>query len=251
MDNSTSEKNLIEFLNYLDQINLVKKVTNRGFAFFSLENIAWPEIIINEENVNITVNDIEVLINFLRKSRFKLPLMLTHGDVDSVSFAGLQGLSVMPLTRWENMSIELTQIKADLEKDEDVIVVDPFDLEKLKFWVCIVEKVLFKGRKLSIELFKVAASMGRVVLLLGQYNNAYVSAGLLFKGQEAGVYMVSVLPDFRNLGLGKKIMYKAHHIAWNSGYKRVVLQATKDGLLLYSRLGYNSNSKVYLFNVNI
>lgn len=63
-----------------------------------------------------------------------------------------------------------------------------------------------------------------------------------------GVYNVATLPEFRERGFGEAIMRHATAAAKEkSGLERTILQATRQGLHLYERMGYHSVTRFLVF----
>ena len=91
---------------------------------------------------------------------------------------------------------------------------------------------------------------GTFELLIGFYKDAPASTTMLFKGKDAGIYMVATLPEFRKKGLAKIMLHKTHELALNAGYKKVLLHSTKEGFYLYNSLGYKTKGKLILFFLN-
>lgn len=85
-------------------------------------------------------------------------------------------------------------------------------------------------------------------MLLGIVDGTPAVAGsLLIREGVAGIYSLTVRPDFRGRGLGRWMMQGLHSQAFREGCRSVVLQATKAGLPLYEKLGYRSVGRMGVY----
>ncbi|MTI40544.1 N-acetyltransferase [Fulvivirga lutimaris] len=65
-----------------------------------------------------------------------------------------------------------------------------------------------------------------------------------------GIYGLATLEDARGKGIGSALMTKCLNMAKKSGYKKVVLQASEDGIGIYKKLGFQSATTYYEFAYN-
>jgi ribosomal protein S18 acetylase RimI-like enzyme len=70
---------------------------------------------------------------------------------------------------------------------------------------------------------------------------------LLRAERAAGIYHVTVLPNYRGRGLGKALTLAAMYLAQRAGYSTAILAATPSGFPLYQRLGFETVSTADLF----
>ena len=74
------------------------------------------------------------------------------------------------------------------------------------------------------------------------------SAATVTAAGVVGVYNVATLPSFRERGIGEAVMRHALAEAQRiSGLETSILQATRQGLGLYERMGYRSVTKILVF----
>ena len=83
-------------------------------------------------------------------------------------------------------------------------------------------------------------------LFVGYVDDEPVATAAVFFSDVAGIYDVSTRPDMQKKGYGSAIFYSALKFARESGCKDIVLQASKDGLGIYKRFGFQ---EVCEFNV--
>lgn len=62
-----------------------------------------------------------------------------------------------------------------------------------------------------------------------------------------GIYGLATLEDARGKGLGSALMTKCLNLSKTMDYKRVVLQASEDGIGIYKKLGFESVTTYYEF----
>lgn len=62
-----------------------------------------------------------------------------------------------------------------------------------------------------------------------------------------GIYGLATLEDTRGKGIGSALMTKCLNLAKESGYRRVVLQASEDGIGIYRKLGFESVTTYFEF----
>lgn len=76
-------------------------------------------------------------------------------------------------------------------------------------------------------------------LFLAIADDTPVGGGLvLFGGDVAGIYWVSVLPEFRRKGYGALLAHQLTRFALSGGARHVVLQATPMAVRIYEQVGF-------------
>ena len=83
-------------------------------------------------------------------------------------------------------------------------------------------------------------------LFIGYVNDRPVSTAGVFITQMAGIYDISTHPEMQKKGYGSAMFYTALKFALDSGFKKIVLQASVDGLGIYKRFGFE---EICEFNV--
>jgi ribosomal protein S18 acetylase RimI-like enzyme len=75
-----------------------------------------------------------------------------------------------------------------------------------------------------------------------------VASGLMFRGKDdLGLYWISVVPHYRNRGLGSWLTQELLRIGKEEGYRQAVLQSSPTAAGIYRRLGFKEvgNFQVY------
>ena len=89
------------------------------------------------------------------------------------------------------------------------------------------------------------------VILLTYYDGITPQSTLeMFPTNEdtIGLYGLATLEDARGQGIGSAMMTKALNLAKSLHYKRVVLQASEDGLNIYKKIGFEALTEYYEFS---
>jgi GNAT superfamily N-acetyltransferase len=65
--------------------------------------------------------------------------------------------------------------------------------------------------------------------------------------QTLGLYSLATLADYRGKGIGSALMKFALNKAKTGGYKNVILQASEDGISIYTKYGFQTKTHYYEF----
>lgn len=131
------------------------------------------------------------------------------------------------------------------------------DLISLRDFIEVYKKIIPTDGN-SIEKFYLSAALfilrnnSPLKLFVGYVGHQPVSTGVLFLHADvAGVWDVTTLHDFRNLGIATKmvrnILFYAHDLY---NYKIGVLTATKSGEKVYKKIGFQKIKEFFIFNVS-
>ena len=131
------------------------------------------------------------------------------------------------------------------------------DLISLQDFVEVYKKLLPTDAK-AIEQFYLSASpfilkkTSPLKLFVGYVNQQPAATGALFLHADvAGVWDVTTLPDFRNMGIATNMVrYSLFYAHDMHGYRTGVLTATKSGEKVYRKLGFQKLKEFFVFNVS-
>jgi len=83
---------------------------------------------------------------------------------------------------------------------------------------------------------------------IGFYEGRPAASGKLYRGAKtAGIYFIGTLPEFRRLGISKKMMGTLLSAAGALGYGRAILQASDMGYPVYRKLGFEEICRIRIF----
>lgn len=151
---------------------------------------------------------------------------------------------------WCGMAIELNSLNKKHASPNNFSIHSVTDTRMLQDWLDITSSVFFNGQKLSEDIFSDLASNSNISLFLGICDNSPVATSLLhFSCGAAGIYFVSVSPEYLNRGFGKAITAAPLIEAQNSGYSVGLLQATPMGERIYNKIGFKKFSKFNLYEL--
>jgi ribosomal protein S18 acetylase RimI-like enzyme len=142
------------------------------------------------------------------------------------------------------MAADLNDSVSDKQTPDNITISPVKDKKGLRIW----ENISFHGFEMPqrvreqygafVSSFDFGAQSPQK-LFLAYCEGKPVATSLLFTHKNsAGIYYVSTLPDFRNKGFGLKITQAAMQAAQESGFKKVILQATPLGVPVYIRAGF-------------
>lgn len=131
------------------------------------------------------------------------------------------------------------------------------DLISLRDFIEVYKKIIPADRNSIEKLYLSAApfifeKQSSLKLFIGYIDQQPVATGALFLHKDvAGIWDVTTLPDFRNLGIATKMV---HHMLFYAhdlyNYKIGVLTATKSGEKVYKRVGFQKIKEFFIFNVD-
>ena len=131
------------------------------------------------------------------------------------------------------------------------------DLISLRDFVEIYKKIIPNDGNVIEEFYLSAApfileKQSSLKLFVGYIDQQPVATGALFLHDDvAGIWDVTTLPDFRNLGIATKMV---HHMLFYArdlyNYKIGVLTATKSGEKVYKKIGFQKIKEFFIFNVD-
>ena len=85
-------------------------------------------------------------------------------------------------------------------------------------------------------------------LFIGYIDDKPVSTACVFFTDVAGIFDVSTHPKMQKKGYGSAMFYTALKCALDSGFKKVVLQASEDGIGIYKRFGFEEVCQFHVWS---
>lgn len=211
---------------------------NYGYTVLSPKNTTWPSKIFGIQKNHIAQLQLEIESHHLPRS-----LALSENEMLE-TLLHKQGFtrtsSVEAMTMEVKNQTHYTSLP-EIEKITDNIGIKAFvKIASEAFDYTIYESTIAPlVRSTNVQLF------------LGNYQNDYVSCGIVFKDSngDSGLHMIGAKKEYRGLGLGKKMTQHLLHIAISNSSERIHLVASKLGAPIYYKLGFQNRGylKSYTF----
>jgi len=175
------------------------------------------------------------------------PRIIIEKNADSATFEQLfKQNGFRPVEEWTSMQISLTDLEN--ESNAELIIETVKNEHQLGQWLSIVEKTLFNGNHINRLIFNQLRENEDTTMWLGYLSNQPISTALSFIHKDTvGLYMISTSGEFRGKGFGQEITAKALLDAAGKGISIGVLQATRQGLNLYKKIGFQENGKFIIY----
>ncbi len=130
------------------------------------------------------------------------------------------------------------------------------DIISLQDFIDVYEKIIPADKNSIEKLYLSAASFlfekqSSIKLFVGYVDHQPVATGALFLYENiAGVWDVTTLPDFRNLGIATNMVRHALFFAHDVYNCKIgVLTATKSGEKVYRKIGFQKIKEFFIYNV--
>ena len=191
-----------------------------AIAHFKNKNFAYCTWI-NQENLTAEVQDIFQRMNIVEQNTEEGMILdlSKYGIVDN------------PL----HANIHLAKTKEHIKDFAEVIALNwtPPD-ENIRKYFSLTADTYLTGQQ-------------EIMMAVYYQDNQPVSVIELFgPGKETiGLYSLATRSTYRGKGIGTAVMTIALNLAKNRGYKNVILQASEDGIGIYTKLGFRVITKFY------
>lgn len=152
--------------------------------------------------------------------------------------------------RVTGMALDLQSIDGVSLPQSNLEITAVKEKDTLKIWSRVAVAGFEIPEELKDDWFKWYGDIGvdpgsSIQHYLGWYDGEPVAtASILLAEGTAGIYNVAVLPQSRCRGLGSNITLYALREARNRGYRIAVLQASRQGLSIYRRIGFQECCKL-------
>lgn len=219
--------------NYLTQ--------HQGFLSLTPKDMTWPSKVFNLKECEL---DIQLLHLAIKKGHFPKVIALEA-----------------------NTKLEMLLVSHGFKKTSTVqgMVLNTYTIQKTEADAhCILKVKDSKG----IRQFATIASQAfgyticentltsllddtQVALYIGKHQDTFASCGIVFNDRNgnSGLHMIGTLPDFRGLGLGKKMTRFLLNRCQEYKSQHVYLVASKLGAAIYEKLGFRHETKMVSFTI--
>ena len=238
--NSANEKNLNELCILLAQKSHRNLVAEKDIDWVMTRPSVWPNHIFNARFRKTNAEDrIQQIKNKIEGNEAP-PLWVIGPKSRPVELGRfLEKNGFRKLVRWPGMAVDLSGVNENHTKPTDLSVQPIQDIDHLNQWGEVVSKSMFGGKEFDIHLLRNLCFEPYAKIYLGLFHGKGVATSMLFLSSGvAGIYLVSVLPEYRNRGIGKTITLAPLSDALRMGYFIGVLQASDMGQKIYRKIGF-------------
>lgn len=200
----------------------------------------WPNYIFYTDSV---VSGIESKIQALKKE-------IKSGKAPNSWFLGPRAgssafqktLEKSGFTRafsWPGMYLENKKMNSIIPALKEFKIKQVNDQDELIKWSAIINDGMFGSCFEGVNLFKNMLGREDMKLFLGFFKEKPVSTSLLYLNSDiAGLFLVTTLPGYREMGFGTRITIAPIKESIKHGYKYSGLFATSSGERVYKKIGF-------------
>lgn len=247
MINRREEDNLYRLFKAVKSISDVECFDDQqtGFSYIKHNGFEWPNMSYLGTQQYSQCN-FELLVNKVKAQIFPRLFILNQTVTQDQAFYEKLSLNKFIIGgQWVNMFLDLSEYQ-DQAGDAKLAEVKSF--EEVADWTACVSQSLFNGKPLDANVFYKGIEAGIFRLFAKILDGRIIATSLAFIAVDGpGIYMVSTHPQFRKRGFGNEIMNFTLNQLKISGYNKVELQSTRDGLSLYSKIGFQQNALLPLY----
>ena len=198
-------------------------------------------------------NGLSKAVNHFRNKDFEFCIWIHEKNLTESVYQSFKDLSlaeqseeigmVLDLEDYElikkesHSNIELVKDEAALSKYAHVIAENwiPTDKNVIRYFNATSKHYLDNKNGITLMVYNHKGTLASSVELFPTDN------------ETVGVYGLATLKEFRGLGIGTSLMTQSLNIAKKMGFKRVVLQASEDGVGIYKKLGFKKVTTYFEF----
>ncbi|MBN2533324.1 MAG: hypothetical protein JXB88_10550 [Spirochaetales bacterium] len=203
----------------------------------------WPNMIFN---IRLPGNDFtEDIKEITEKIKHKEapPFCIMTPETDPAVEQLLIDNGMIPIDFLPGMAIDLEDFIRGRSGDNmmpDLKIREVSNEKELLQWIDIVDKVIFKGKKLDPDLFLRLTGNPLIHFYTGYIQDIPATTSMIFISQHAaGFYNIATLPPFRKRGLGTAMTIYSMIQAYEKKCKTGILHASVMGEPVYTKLGYS------------
>jgi GNAT superfamily N-acetyltransferase len=251
------------------QNNLCKYFTNYGRApkreFYSdsyltrfFTGISYP-LVNGVLNAQLPLDKIDTIIeetlNYFRTKQ--VPMVWWVGTeaqpTDLGKYLETQGL--ICVDKMPVMAIDLSTLPQELVLPKELAIAQVQDNITLEHWTRIAGISFELSSTAITEFLELELSLGftskEYIRFIAYWQNLPVATTALYLDEQiAGLYIVATAPEARRRGIATKLVIATLQYARQLGYHIATLQASKMGVNIYRRLGFQEFYPVHLYSWN-
>lgn len=226
--------------------DLTKVYEQDGFYSVLANNNVYPKLTLGYEPDVFQEQSFDNYFQAIEKQSAS-PYIIFQVDENTSSIDSLlKRNGFRAIEEWTSMSISLDNLPKENSGKLQIVKVE--NEAQLQQWLKVVEQTMFNNTPIETGIFEQLMTDDNINLWLGYLDNQTVCTALSFVHScSVGLYMISTLNDFRVKGFGQEITLKALLDASSKGVSQGVLQATKLGINMYRKIGFQENGKFQIY----
>jgi GNAT superfamily N-acetyltransferase len=243
--------NLYSLYEFFGSQNGCKLIKGKAANWIITTPSCWPNMIYNIRFTNGDfikyVKDITENIRQKKAPPFWIITPETDPGIEQI----LENNGMIAIDLLQGMVIDLDDFIIQKQEDNpipDVIIREVTNTDDLLQWIDIVNRVIFKGKKLDPELLLRLSGHPLIHFYTGFLQDTPVATSMSFISfPSAGFYNIATLPSFRKKGLGRALTLYAMMDAFKKGCKTGILHASLMGEPVYAKIGYKHYGQYKVF----
>lgn len=226
--------------------DLTKVYDRNGVYSVLANNNVYPKLTLG---YNLNVFQEQSFDNYFQaiEKREASPFIIFQVDENTSSIDSLlKRNGFRAIEEWTSMSIPLDNLPKENSGKLQIVKVE--NEAQLQQWLKVVEQTMFNNTPIETGIFEQLMLDDNINLWLGYFDNQPVCTLLsLINSNILGLYMLSTPTEFRGKGFGKELMLNALHYGAEKGISNSVLQATRLGINMYRKIGFQENGKFQIY----
>ncbi len=154
----------------------------------------------------------------------------------------------IPVLSWTGMWCTAEMINF-LPMNEKVRLEETCTMVQAEEFAGIVNEVLFAGKRITPELVMNSAKEGLWFYRVFFSDQLAGSIALHQTGNLCGIYLVTVKPEFRRMGVAQSATLWVIKKALDAGCNQFILHASKMGEPVYRKLGFQQVSRLWILKL--
>jgi GNAT superfamily N-acetyltransferase len=169
--------------------------------------------------------------------------------------ASLERLGFVKASESSAMAVDLLRMNDSFRWPPGLTITRVDNHRELRQWTRVLVHVMFQGgHSEAEEFYHLVEGFGPASddagFYLGLYEGQPVATTMCFLADGiAGIYHVTTLPEFRNRGIGKRVVLAPLLDARDRGYRAGSLFASELGSVIYRQIGFEAQCSVSTYRL--
>ena len=227
--------NLNEFYKLLADCSETDLINTDNYSIYNEPNNSWANLIFNLD------------LNSKPNLPFSIPLM--GSPICSSKTKEILEQNYTSNGFWQGMSLNrntLFPVSNNLEVKFNSVKSD----QHFNDWFKVTTALKTRKGALNKKVFSKLYITKNTHFITGKINNITVCSCLLFIGKNtSGLFLLTVLPKFRNQGIGTELIKLVSNISIEKNINTITLQATHNSINVYQNLGFEKVGKFEYYSL--